>query len=1688
MNTTGATKTNDGAPRKPGRLRRRIGWAAGVLTLLFILLVLIAPMIASSLVPGIIESAVGSSIAGKVRVEKVSLGWFSPTSAGPITLSDDKGQRVATIKADTQITLYKAIAGRLWRATDLDLGTVALSGDVDLIEDADGRTNLSRAIAPRAGARASSAAQSVGGGGGGASAGRSVRASLKLDTLSLTRRVTSSSGTLSEPAGVENLAGTIDLALDNRKGTNAKAKGKLIGVPVGPGAGADSQMVVDVDADVTQGVAQAGASALASFQSAKVNLNVGGAPVALIDALSGMGGGLLESMGPTAGAALRLEGTLRSLDGTMRVTSSGLTLDMPVRIADGRILAGRAASTGTGGATGPDAGTIRLVSTKGLSLLPQFRPIADALDKQVKLTQWPAIEVALEQLRVPSPVDSAGNPVRTDAMDFRGASAMLRVRASAMGGRVFVPDAGGGGGGAPAGGSWKPFSTEPIEFNVTVADLTQGASLTSSTRATLDGQPAGDVAINITATGLLDERGRVRALVSGGGLASSLDADVLVRGLSTALVAPVLLSLGLPVDVREDIGESATLHVGAKVSGDIAPGGGGSGGSAMMELPPLSMAMTLEASNASAAGTMRLDRGVVTTGADGFTARINSCTALARRLTNPANTGGTAVDRSAESLAISGRCGAEIKVTDLRADLGAFGGGGAVTNAAKSIATPPGMGAIAANVQASLSDVSVRLPSGDAAQAGAGAEKAQPLAPIELQTAHFMAVLAPGTSPAVRLDSTLTCVGEPFKITGDIRLEGVAAGATPKLDGSPLDKLTALRPIGTIAIEQAPWSVLSALPGGVAISSTGVATNSTSGFDTMQTVRDLVGKWATVSVKFAPDQDQPALLAGRLLIETQSKAAQVSVVSRFEPAQVTIARGSAYVKVEAATLNPVLARLSSAPQPISLSSPTTLHATITQPFAVPILKAVGGGEATGSGGAGLSADLAKMGDVVVAIVGEGDLGLSNIAIASGVDAGGAGGKAAAPRSVGVKLSNAKGQLRAPTGSMSDKPDRPPMSASLSTSIAREDGRPVAEALLDATISGNRSNGTSTAATLTLDKVSTATLDDTLALDGLLQGFIGDSAKVVLSTIIANSNFSASPGQAALAPAGTKPATQAPPVPPASSMTLRASIEAPRIRGASLSLVKDNQRIALTEPANIVITPDAAFLNKLAGAPVPSSTAASGEQSATGQKPRDKNIAEQIGDQMTDLFGSRQSGSNAATVSGARGVVNKLRVLDAAQVDLKISKLSVAVPQGVATVDAAGKGGEIVGPLKPGIFDLDVAFDTPRLGVEIAQVNQDGSAAADPARVRFAGLRGSAKSNASPDGASVQVNLSVDSVAGDVAGGGDGAANGGKPSNISATISRLSDARGVVQPGGAIVNADVDVATFPTPIVDQFAGQNGLMTEVLGPTVSMKAKLRDVSRSATAQSGSIEADLKALRATAQVKGDVRNGAFVQTGPTRVTIVEIRPRLMQMLAGSMPVVDSFEKSPKDEPAVIEMSSFEAPIDGQVSKLNGRITVDLGVARFTTTGAFGQILKSVGGKTQGTIGRKLEPFVIEAKQGVLDYQRFRLPLGEFSLETQGKVDLVNRQVRVTTYAPFFAIAEEALGPIKLGLGGTTNIIDRNTLVPITTRGSIDNPKTEIDAGEFLKGIGKSLIQDPAEGIGKTIGDLLGGKKKDKKDDKKK
>jgi hypothetical protein len=293
----------------------------------------------------------------------------------------------------------------------------------------------------------------------------------------------------------------------------------------------------------------------------------------------------------------------------------------------------------------------------------------------------------------------------------------------------------------------------------------------------------------------------------------------------------------------------------------------------------------------------------------------------------------------------------------------------------------------------------------------------------------------------------------------------------------------------------------------------------------------------------------------------------------------------------------------------------------------------------------------------------------------------------------------------------------------------------------------------------------------------------------------------------------------------------------------------------------------------------------------------------------------------------------------------------------------------------------------------------------------------------------------------------------------------------------VLNANADLSGVPTPLLDRLSGEKGLLTYALGSSVNLKATAQNLS----ASGGNLNVQADSPRATGAVQGSVRDKAFRQGGPVSVRIVEIVPELVSTMVGFPPTIASIEKKKTDEPGTITAEGLVVPTDGDKSKLNGTITVDLGTASFALEqDIVSSLLKAIDQKQKGTVGRRVQPFVVHIKDGVITYDRFRLPVGEFDIETQGTVDLVHDHVEVVTYVPLFALTDEAAGLFNTGIAGKLGAIDRNTLMPITTKGTLKKHKTEVDLPRFLKETGGNIVDQP----GKIIDDILNiGKKKPKK-----
>ncbi len=307
------------------------------------------------------------------------------------------------------------------------------------------------------------------------------------------------------------------------------------------------------------------------------------------------------------------------------------------------------------------------------------------------------------------------------------------------------------------------------------------------------------------------------------------------------------------------------------------------------------------------------------------------------------------------------------------------------------------------------------------------------------------------------------------------------------------------------------------------------------------------------------------------------------------------------------------------------------------------------------------------------------------------------------------------------------------------------------------------------------------------------------------------------------------------------------------------------------------------------------------------------------------------------------------------------------------------------------------------------------------------------------------------------------------------VRNLRDDAGAFSMQRAVVDVRGQVPSMPTSIADTLAQQDGLLVDALGESMRLALNVAGFplgDDKSAGKGGTIDATFTSPRATAQLQGDIGEGVLIFRQPVQARLLEVTTGLSARLVKGLPLVGSFTKAASQEPASLRGEGLVVPLDKDFSKLNGVVTIDPGEAQFATSGFFNELLNLVKLREAGAVGQRLQPLTITVVNGVATYPRWGLPLGEFTVQTEGKVDLVKRELDVVTWIPAGALADNTIGLFggKNLLGGT--VLEAASLLPFRTKGSLDAPSTSPDLALFAETTVKNL--NPVDVI-KGIGDLF-------------
>ena len=115
----------------------------------------------------------------------------------------------------------------------------------------------------------------------------------------------------------------------------------------------------------------------------------------------------------------------------------------------------------------------------------------------------------------------------------------------------------------------------------------------------------------------------------------------------------------------------------------------------------------------------------------------------------------------------------------------------------------------------------------------------------------------------------------------------------------------------------------------------------------------------------------------------------------------------------------------------------------------------------------------------------------------------------------------------------------------------------------------------------------------------------------------------------------------------------------------------------------------------------------------------------------------------------------------------------------------------------------------------------------------------------------------------------------------------------------------------------------------------------------------------------------------TAPSNGQLSTITPELSaRLLEPLLPLLTNFEKSADDEPIRIETSNLVLPLDGDLTRLSGRMRIDFGTMQFATADWFGRLLESTNNRAAGSIGGRIDPVDVTFDRGIRLHMRLMPP----------------------------------------------------------------------------------------------------------------
>ena len=254
--------------------------------------------------------------------------------------------------------------------------------------------------------------------------------------------------------------------------------------------------------------------------------------------------------------------------------------------------------------------------------------------------------------------------------------------------------------------------------------------------------------------------------------------------------------------------------------------------------------------------------------------------------------------------------------------------------------------------------------------------------------------------------------------------------------------------------------------------------------------------------------------------------------------------------------------------------------------------------------------------------------------------------------------------------------------------------------------------------------------------------------------------------------------------------------------------------------------------------------------------------------------------------------------------------------------------------------------------------------------------------------------------------------------------------------------------LPTPLIDALTRAEGLVVDVFGPTVDVRAS----SPSWSASEGSFEARLNSPRATTTVQGSLQDGVLRTTeGAGLDATLGLSPLFSERIVGPLlPLVVDVTKPDGAGPCSFRVHDVAFPLDGDLSKLDAVVELELGEVIYSLLPGFDDsFLDDVRKARQ----RNVRPVRVRIQDGVAHYDGLPIEIDGHDLGFRGSFGLVDRRLAFDADVPLAVLGDDVGEKARKYVGPDVG-------VPVRITGTTARPSFNVSLEGLLQSAAGGLL----------------------------